>query len=147
MKILLRNLQRQRRVNRVKIIKSARRILTLLENPKAELSILFVGEKRMSSLNTQYRGIKKSTDVLSFEAEIPVKGAAKNIVLGDIVICVPKAESQAETSGAGFYDEINRLLIHGTLHLMGYDHEKSEYKERVMRKKEKEILDAVKKMD
>jgi len=68
-------------------------------------------------------------------------------ILGDIVINIPRAELQAGTFGTGFYDEICRLLIHGILHLLGYDHEKSEYAARKMRKKEQEIMDAVKKMD
>jgi len=147
MKILLKNLQRRRRLNISRIKKSARRILTLTERPAAELSILFVGDKRMSDMNARYRGIPKSTDVLSFEAGIPVKGIDYDPVIGDIVICVPKAESQAEASGTDFYNEIERLMVHGILHLTGYDHEKSAYKARIMRKREKEILDAVKKMD
>jgi rRNA maturation RNase YbeY len=59
---------------------------------------------------------------------------------------VPKAESQAEMSGMGFYDEVDRLLIHGTLHLLKYDHEESDYKARLMRKKEKENFHALKKV-
>ncbi len=101
----------------------------------------------MMQLNTAYRGSRKSTDVLSFEAQIPLQKAMDNNILGDIVINVPRAESQARTFGTGFYDEIYRLLIHGTLHLLGYDHEKSAYGARSMRKTEQEIMDAVKKMD
>jgi len=146
MKILLKNLQRRRRLNKAKIIKSAVKILSLLEQPDAELSILFVGDKKMSQLNAAYRGKQKTTDVLSFEVDIPFRESNQPPVLGDIVISVPKAESQAEMSDIGFYDEVDRLLIHGTLHLLKHDHEKSAYKARVMRKKEKEILNALKKM-
>lgn len=146
MNILLKNLQRRRRLNKSKIIKSAGKILSLLEQPDAELSILFVGDRRMSQLNAAYRGKRKTTDVLSFEADIPFRESEQLSALGDIVISVPKAESQAEMSDAGFYDEVDRLLIHGTLHLLKYDHEKSAYKARLMRKKEKEIFDAVKKV-
>jgi probable rRNA maturation factor len=146
MKILLKNLQRRRRLNKAKIIKSAGKILSLLEQPEAELSILFVGDKRMVQLNAAYRGKRKTTDVLSFEADIPFRESNQPSALGDIVISVPKAESQAEMSGTGFYDEVNRLLIHGTLHLLKHDHEESAYKARLMRKKEKEIFDALKKV-
>jgi probable rRNA maturation factor len=96
-------------------------------------------------LNSQFRGKQKSTDVLSFEAKIPVKGKADNI-LGDVVINISKAQAQAMSSGIGFYDELYRLLVHGVLHLLGYDHEKSKYGARIMRKKEKEILNALKKI-
>ena len=107
---------------------------------------MFVGDRRMKQLNTQYRGIRRTTDVLSFEAGIPMPDET-DIILGDIVISVPKAEAQAEEYGSGFYDEITRLLIHGTLHLLGYDHEQTAYKARKMIKKEEELSDAIKKMD
>lgn len=146
MKILIRNLQRHRSLNKEKILRTAGRILSLLEQPGAELSILFVGDRRMKQLNTQYRGIRRTTDVLSFEAGIPVEDEGSKI-LGDVVISVPKAEAQAEEYGFGFYDEINRLLIHGTLHLLGYDHEQTAYMARKMRKKEEELFNAVTKVD
>lgn len=150
MKILIRNLQRHRPLDKSKITRAARNILSLSDpsgHAGTELSILFVGDKKMTQLNTAYRGIRKSTDVLSFEARIPLQKGMDNNILGDVVINVPRAESQAGTYGTGFDDEICRLLIHGTLHLLGYDHEKSEYGARKMRKKEQEIMDAVKKMD
>ena len=147
MKILIRNLQRHRSLNKEGILETAGRILSLLEQTKAELSIMFVGDRRMKQLNTQYRGIRRTTDVLSFESSIPFIPDDADKVLGDIVISVPKAEAQAKEYGSGFHDEITRLLIHGTLHLLGYDHEQTEYKARKMRKKEEELIDAVKKVD
>ena len=146
MKILIKSRQRHRPLNKTKIIKASRQILSLLKQPAAELSILFVGDGKMTELNSVYRGINKSTDVLSFEAGLTLRQNFTNNVLGDIVINIPRAESQAKDSGAGFYDEIYRLLIHGTLHLLGYDHEKSGYRARVMRKKEEELFNAFKKM-
>ncbi len=147
MKIFIRNLQRHRSLNKEGILKIAGRILSLLEQTKAELSIMFVGDRRMKKLNTQYRNIRKTTDVLSFESSIPFTPDDADNVLGVIVISVPKAEAQAKEYGSGFYDEITRLLIHGTLHLLGYDHEQTEYKARKMRKKEEELIDAIKKVD
>jgi len=147
MKILIRNLQRHRSLNKERVLKTAGRILSLLEQTKAELSIMFVGDRRMKQLNTQYRDIRRTTDVLSFESSIPFTPDDADNVLGDIVISVPKAEAQAKEYGSGFYDEITRLLIHGTLHLLGYDHEQTAYKARKMRKKEEELIDAVKKVD
>jgi probable rRNA maturation factor len=150
MKILIRNRQRHRPLDNSKITRAALYILSLSDrsgHAGTELSILFVGDKKMAQLNMSYRGIMKSTDVLSFEARIPLQKVMDNNILGDIVINVPRAESQARVYGTGFYDEIYRLLIHGTLHLLGYDHEKSGYGARKMRKKEQEIMDAVKKMD
>lgn len=147
MKILIRNRQRSRPLDKARITKAASNILSLLNQQDAELSILFVGEKKMTELNSSYRGINKSTDVLSFEAGIPVETGDCGNVLGDIVISIPKAEAQAVEYGTGFHDELYRLLIHGTLHLIGYDHELSAADARKMTKKEQEIFSAAKKMD
>ncbi|GBE41184.1 MAG TPA: rRNA maturation RNase YbeY [Nitrospirae bacterium] len=147
MKILIRNLQRHRSLNKERVLKTAGQILSLLEQTKAELSIMFVGDRKMKQLNTQYRGIRNTTDVLSFESAIPFVPDEADHALGDIVISVPKAEAQAKEYGSGFHDEITRLLIHGTLHLLGYDHEQTAYKARKMIKKEEELIDAIKKMD
>lgn len=147
MKILIKDRQRRRRLNKSRITKISRKILLLLNQPNAELSILFVGDKKMTRLNTDYRGIPRSTDVLSFEAAIPASISNTNNVLGDIVICVPMVESQAKAYGFGFYEEIHRLLIHGILHLLGYDHERSVYYGTIMKKKEQELFNATQKMD
>lgn len=143
MKILIRNQQRLRSLNKEQISRTAEKILTILNQPRAELSIVFVGDRRMLQLNNAYRGINKSTDVLSFEAAIPVAPPAEDHAIGDIVINVYRAESQAKTAGTGFYDEVYRLLVHGTLHLLGYDHEDTAYRARTMRKKEEELLNAI----
>ena len=101
----------------------------------------------MRQLNGEYRGIKKSTDVLSFEGRIPAARGPLNNILGDIVINIPRAELQAKTYGTGFYDEVFRLLIHGILHLSGYDHEQSDYRAVKMRKKEQELFHAITTVD
>ncbi|MBI4848925.1 MAG: rRNA maturation RNase YbeY [Nitrospirae bacterium] len=147
MKILLQNRQRRRPINKARIIKTARAILSFLEQPTAELSVLFVGDKKMTQLNAQYRGKNKSTDVLSFP-QLSQKSEVRSQkwLLGDVVISIPRAEFQAKQYGGSFYDEMYRLLIHGILHLSGYDHEQSKHRAAMMRKKEQEIFDAVKKM-
>jgi probable rRNA maturation factor len=148
MKILIKNQQRRRSLNKTKITETARKILCILDQPAAELSIMFVGDKKMSELNAAYRGINRSTDVLSFpQISENFSLPTSHFILGDIVISVPRAESQAIMYGRGFHDEISRLLIHGTLHLLGYDHEKTVYRAGKMRKKEQEMLNAIKKMD
>lgn len=116
----------------------------------------------MRSLNAEYRGIKKATDVLSFpqygaeelrrrKKSLKTSGlqdaGASELNLGDIVICIPKALQQARRFGVGFYDELLRLLIHGLLHLAGYDHEINGYRKRKMEGKERELLNAVKRVD
>ena len=122
----------------------------------SELSVLFVNSRRMKLLNTLYRGIKKDTDVLSFPLlDGPLYQHGKLIngpdinapqVLGDIVISVPRALKQAEEFKVRFYDELLRLLIHGLLHLTGYDHEINAYQKKKMEKKERELFNAIKTM-
>ena len=102
MKILIRNRQRYRPLDKTRLTKAAASILTFLNQTEAELSILFVGDRKMKELNSAYRGKNKSTDVLSFEAGIPMHDSTLNNVLGDIVINIPRAESQAEEYGTTF---------------------------------------------
>jgi probable rRNA maturation factor len=106
----------------------------------------------MRFLNRQFRGVDRTTDVLSFPQQESYK--LKNIfqlnsllltpysslILGDIVINLHKAKRQAREYGNTFDQELKRLLIHGLLHLLGYDHEKGKYAEREMQKKTEEIL-------
>jgi len=112
---------------------------------EAELSVLFVNSSRMKILNTRYRGIPKDTDVLSFPLGDEGPHGAP-VMLGDIVVSVPKALEQAKVFKVPFYDELLRLLVHGLLHLVGYDHEISTYQKKKMNKKQQELLDALKKM-
>lgn len=103
----------------------------------------------MKQLNDLYRGINRATDVLSFPMynslrEIPVKPP---VLLGDIVISPNAALRQAAEYGGAFHEEMQRLLVHGFLHLIGYDHEKNPYQNRKMKKKEKELRDALETMD
>lgn len=116
---------------------------------EAELGILLVNDNCIKQLNSQYRSINRTTDVLSFAMyenakSIPLDGEAQ---LGDIVINLHAAKRQACLYGDTFKKEVRRLLIHGFLHLMGYDHEKNSYQERKMRKKEQELMKALENMD
>jgi probable rRNA maturation factor len=99
----------------------------------------------MRELNRQYRGVNRTTDVLSFPqiADFSIHDSRFTIhefILGDIVINLHKAKRQAIENGLTFNKELKRLLIHGLLHLVGYDHEDSKYAGRKMQKKTKEIL-------
>lgn len=96
----------------------------------------------MKALNTRYRGVTKITDVLSF----PQSGKGSpdaDGVLGDIVICIPQALRQAREYGIAFHSELLRLLVHGVLHLAGYDHEINALEKKKMERKEREILNAL----
>lgn len=117
----------------------------MLRLRKAELSILFVNDRRMKALNMKYRGVNKATDVLSFPIYTSLKEIPKDnsFLLGDIVINLPKAQRQAADHGFTLNEELGWLLIHGLLHLLGYDHEKSRYQKNKMESKERELLYAI----
>jgi probable rRNA maturation factor len=144
MKVYIKNRQKLLKVNQQKTAGLLRKALQTLGLHKAELSILFVNDDRMKRLNRQYRGIDRTTDVLSFPQEdtfpFDGQGAGADIVLGDIVINLHKAERQAKENGLTLNEELKRLLVHGLLHLLGYDHEKSGYAERKMQERSKRLL-------
>ena len=98
----------------------------------------------MKKLNEHYRGVESTTDVLSFpQIETRnLKFKPQNFVLGDIVINLHKAQRQAAEYNLDFYEELKKLLIHGLLHLIHYDHETSHQKKK-MKAKEKQLLEAL----
>jgi probable rRNA maturation factor len=109
---------RPRRV-RALLLRAARLVSrSRIQNPKSktEISVLFCGDQAMRTLNRRYRGMDRPTDVLAFPAET-------GGLLGDIVISIPYASRQARRRGESPAREIDRLLLHGFLHLSGYDHE------------------------
>jgi probable rRNA maturation factor len=92
-----------------------------------ELSFSFVTSGEMAQLNAQYRGKQGPTDVLSFELDDPwappPEQGAEGVLIGDVVICPDVAREHAERDGITFDEQLWILAIHGTLHLLGYDHE------------------------
>ena len=129
---------------------------------KTEISLAIVGDGRMRKLNKIYRGKNRVTDVLSFDNKkvIPYlskafprleKGKSVEFIdppdgikrLGEIVICYPQAKKQANRSDHPLEKELTILLIHGILHLLGYDHEKNESQAKEMEELQKKILGEV----
>ena len=100
-----------------------------------------VGNREIRKLNAQYRKKDDATDVLSFPAgETLSKRAA---LLGDVVISVEKAREQARSRGRPLKEELSTLLIHGVVHLLGYDHERSERDARIMERFESRLFRAL----
>lgn len=111
------------------LIKTASHVAERLVLPAhAEVSVTFVTDAAMTELNSQYRGMSGPTDVLSFafsegeEVSVP-EGAP--LMLGDIIISARRAQAQALEFGHSFEREIVFLLVHGLLHLVGYDHDEA----------------------
>ncbi len=99
---------------------------------KTEVCVSFISDKAMRELNKKYKGTDRTTDVLSFRQD--------GDLLGDIVISLETAKRHAVIYKTTVEKEVERLLIHGMLHLLGYDHKKHNER-RIMREKEKELLD------
>jgi len=109
----------------------------------AGLSVLLVGDRAMRSLNRRYRGKDRTTDVLSFSFREGQGADVQHLLLGDIVISVPTALRQAREAGHTLYGEVDRLLVHGLLHLLGYDHERGAADDRRMRARERRLLEVL----
>jgi probable rRNA maturation factor len=157
MEIVVKNSQRSIKINKTRIERLLKKTIRYLsKNPlfkfleHSEISILLVGDKKMKELNLYYRNKNKTTDVLSFplisEAEIKNKklNLSAYLPLGDIVINLQQARRQALESGLSLYEEIHRLLIHGFLHLLGFDHEKNRYQAKKMKRLERELIEITK---
>lgn len=132
-----------RRVRRRPLLALARRALAAEGVPTpAELSVVVSDEQTVRELNRRYRGVDAPTDVLSFGLEradgfVTPPGSARQ--LGEIIISYPTARRQAEEAGHGIDEELAHLLVHGVLHLLGYDHE-SPQEARAMRAREETLL-------
>jgi probable rRNA maturation factor len=130
--LYLRNTTRKRKLPLRRIERVTRALLAAAGEGEASLSLSFVGDAAIRRLNREHRGKDRPTDVLSFplfEPEAGRKGGKRSgpgepeRLLGDIVISVDAAARQAAGYGAPLAAEIERLLIHGILHLLGHDHE------------------------
>ncbi|MGE5463696.1 MAG: rRNA maturation RNase YbeY [Syntrophothermus sp.] len=111
------------------------------ESQECELSIVLTDNEHLQELNLNYLGVDAPTDVLSFPAsETDPESGARYI--GDILISIPRAQSQAEAAGHPLESEVQLLVVHGTLHLLGHDHAEPEEKSR-MWKAQAEILESL----
>ena len=121
------------------------RVLKDLGCHDKELSILFTDDSGMAKLNFRYLGRKGPTNVLAFpmaDPDTPAEQtpAVDSVMLGDVVISIDTALSEADEFGETIEHAIDRLLIHGILHLMGYDHEGSESEALLMENEEKRLM-------
>lgn len=116
--------------------------------PQAEISVTFMSDEEIQEVNYEYRGIDAPTDVISFaleeelENEVSIIATADMpIILGDIIISVDTAKRQAAEYNHSVKREIGFLVVHGLLHLLGYDH-MNEADEVIMFSRQKELLHA-----
>ncbi|MGQ0694420.1 MAG: rRNA maturation RNase YbeY [Nitrospiraceae bacterium] len=128
-------------VRQASLVRVIERVLAAVGEAQSELSVELVGDPRMRLLNREYRKQDRPTDVLAFpmrESDNPYP-----TLLGDVVISVPTALRQASEAGRSLDDELATLLVHGVLHLCGYDHERNEKEAALMRRRERAILNTI----
>jgi len=121
MEISVRNQQRKIEINLSLLRKVTRRTLEALGCSDAECSVLLVSDRRIQDLNHTYRKVAAATDVLAFPMREGPGGELYPTLLGDVVISAERARSQALKMGHSVMTEVSILLVHGLLHLMGWD--------------------------
>ena len=123
MEVTILNRQRARRIHPRALAAFVTAVAERMPPPRADrVAVCLVSDDRMRRYNREFRGVDRTTDVLAFpgeEAALPEGGCH----LGDIVISVPRAAEQARGAGHSLSRELRVLLVHGYLHLLGYDHE------------------------
>jgi len=144
MKILVTNRQTTVDIDILRVKRSLGKILVALGKEDREVSLVFVDDKGITDINRQYLGRDYPTNVIAFSMNEGEFGNINPSILGDIVISPETALRDAQAGGIPLEDEIDYLMIHGVLHLLGYDHELPTEAEE-MGKKEKEIFFALKK--
>ena len=152
MNVFINDLQENIAVDITALHQAALRILSFTHcEQQCELSIALVDDREMRRLNLEYRGIDRSTDVLSFalqEAEEPpILGSQEGlesfpIILGDVILSIDTIQQQAQEFGHSFEEELYFLVIHGILHLVGYDHQTDE-EAHVMENLERRIMNSL----
>lgn len=144
MKIRIENSQNKFKIERNKIRSTVSRIFKILNFADREISISFTDDAGIKKLNKQYLGRNKATNVLSFSLREGEFGYINPLIMGDIVISLDTAQKDARKSRLTFEQEVDFLLIHGILHLSGYNHENTSAEEAAkMEKKEKEIFNQI----
>ncbi|OQY52906.1 MAG: rRNA maturation RNase YbeY [Desulfobacteraceae bacterium 4572_89] len=138
-KILIDN-QQKAKIPTLPLVKKTEQILNALGCNSHEISIVIIDDKGICQLNETHRGICKPTNVLAFPMQ---EGEFSDIspgLLGDVVISIDTAEREAETAAISIDERMSQLLIHGILHLIGFDHETSDKDAETMEKKSLELL-------
>jgi probable rRNA maturation factor len=115
--------QRRRRIDCERWQVFGEKALKAIGKTDHDATIAFVSDRQIKILNKRFRGLDQATDVLSFPAGHDQFASASQTSLGDIAISVERAENQAEENGLTLENEIAQLILHGLLHLCGYDHE------------------------
>ena len=140
MGILIDDRQKKHKISKINLQKRAQAILNALGSPEGELSILVVDDSEIKTLNKDYLNRLGPTNVIAFPMKEGDFSDINPQLLGDVVISIETAGREALQSGISTEERFAQLLVHGILHLFGFDHEKSEQDARKMEKKSDELL-------
>jgi probable rRNA maturation factor len=143
MEVLIENRQNRHRLSKQKIQKTAASILNGLGYPDAQLSILVVDDTQMAEINRAYLNHAGPTNVISFPIQEGQFSHISPDLLGDVVISADTADREAVEAGMQMSERFNQLLVHGILHLIGYDHVNSEQEAAVMERKSNQLMQLI----
>jgi len=139
--VSLRNRQKKETIDAGRLRRSLKRLLKELQRENNEINVILVDDEQIQTINREYLDRDRPTNVISFAMTEGVGGALHPEILGDIVISVETAARDAATGDLALMEEMEFLMIHGLLHLIGYNHEKCSQKETErMKKKERELF-------
>ena len=143
MEVLIDNRQKKTKISAKTLQKVTRDILSALDCHDAELSILIVDDPQIAVLNKKYLLRNGPTNVIAFPMRTDAFSNISPELLGDVVISMETAEKEGKNIGISMQERFTQLLVHGILHLLGYDHETSEQEAEKMDKKSDEILEII----
>ena len=129
MTVCIRNIQKKQTINTSRLRRSLKRLLKELDVEDHEVSVLITDDKQITKINREYLDRDRSTNVISFAMTEGFSGDIHPEILGDIVISAETALRDAAAAELPFNDELEFLLIHGLLHLLGYNHENTTQEE------------------
>lgn len=140
MQISIQNRQKKYRMNRKKVLQWVREILLMQKYQHGEVGLIFVNDRQIQTYNRDYRHKDRPTDVLAFPMLEGIGGELHLQFLGDVMISLEMVEKEADLYGRSRPRQLLILLIHGLLHLIGYDHERSPREAKRMSRRERYIL-------
>lgn len=144
MGVLISNRQNKYRISLKNLRKKSKFILSALGCHNGELSIVIVDDPQIEIINRQYLNRSRPTNVLAFPMQEGSFSDINPFLLGDVVISAETCDKEAKAAGIDFNERFDQLLVHGILHLFGYDHENDEKEASKMEKKSVELLKIMK---
>jgi rRNA maturation RNase YbeY len=143
MALSIQNRQRAVAIRTALVKRHVQHIIQYLGCTGQELSVVFVNDQRMQQLNRTYRQQDRTTNVLAFPQQPALQDGPASALLGDVIVSLPTAAREAHELRQSLEERVVYLILHGLLHLLGYDHERSSGERQRMAALEAEVLRAL----